>query len=237
MEELQADRCQIVRNSGAPPSTTASDGFHPQVVVQGTPDRITNTRQNYKSSGLRNDNTISRQSKLHFQIFIVMAFFPRKTAFLDAFPLCPQGPSLKITNVIFIVVSPSLRKPDRITNTQLSQVATEQSFEQMSVAFMCKIKTKKDQFALRKFFALPRTRVTKLSKGDAELNDTNCRRCRGFISESCLSNPKPPQQRSARPFGHSCLVMHGFKCFRGTTITNALDLPNIASEKICARRS
>ena len=34
--------------------------------------------------------------------------FPRKTAFLDDFPLCPPGPPLKSENFIFIVVSPSL---------------------------------------------------------------------------------------------------------------------------------
>ena len=35
--------------------------------------------------------------------------FPRKQAFLDDFPLCPQGPPpLKSENFIFIVVSPSL---------------------------------------------------------------------------------------------------------------------------------
>ena len=34
--------------------------------------------------------------------------FPRKTAFLDDFPLCPQGPLIKSEIFIFIVVSPSL---------------------------------------------------------------------------------------------------------------------------------
>ena len=35
--------------------------------------------------------------------------FPRKTAFLDKFPLCPQGPPLlKSENFVFIVVSPPL---------------------------------------------------------------------------------------------------------------------------------
>ena len=37
--------------------------------------------------------------------------FPRKQAFLDDFPLCPQGPPpLKSENFIFIVVSPSLKE-------------------------------------------------------------------------------------------------------------------------------
>ena len=43
---------------------------------------------------LRNDNKISRQQNLHFQNLIVMAFShkkKKKTAFLNDFPLCPQG--------------------------------------------------------------------------------------------------------------------------------------------------
>ena len=37
--------------------------------------------------------------------------FPRKTAFLDDFPLCPQGaPPQKAKMCFFIVVSPSLKK-------------------------------------------------------------------------------------------------------------------------------
>ena len=36
--------------------------------------------------------------------------FPRKTAFLDDFPLCPQSPPFsKTADFIFIVVSPSLK--------------------------------------------------------------------------------------------------------------------------------
>ena len=40
---------------------------------------------------LRNDNKISRQSNLHFQNFIVVAFPTKKNSVLDNFPLCPQG--------------------------------------------------------------------------------------------------------------------------------------------------
>ena len=61
-----------------------------------------------KNRSLRNDNKISRQ-KTYCTFKIVLSwFFPRETAFLDGFPLCPQFPSLKNANLTFITVSPSL---------------------------------------------------------------------------------------------------------------------------------
>ena len=61
----------------------------------------------HQNRNLRDDNKISRQYKLHFQTFIVVAF-PKKNSDLDDFPLCPIPPPLKNANIIFIVVSPPL---------------------------------------------------------------------------------------------------------------------------------
>ena len=56
----------------------------------------------------RNDIKICRQSKCHFQNLIVVTL-PTQNSVFDDFLLCPpNAPSLKSTNSISIVVSPSL---------------------------------------------------------------------------------------------------------------------------------
>ena len=58
---------------------------------------------------LRSDNKINRQSNLHFQLFVVMAF-SEKQGFETIFLSAPDAPaSVKNAHFIFIVVSPSLR--------------------------------------------------------------------------------------------------------------------------------
>ena len=61
------------------------------------------------SRSLRKDNKISRQSNLHFQNFIVVAF-PTKTSILGRFSSPAPNPPLQSENFIFIVVSPSLKQ-------------------------------------------------------------------------------------------------------------------------------
>ena len=55
--------------------------------------------------------SISRQSNLHFQNFIVLAFPQKKNSVFGRFSsLAPRPTPLKSANYIFIVVSPSLIK-------------------------------------------------------------------------------------------------------------------------------
>ena len=63
---------------------------------------------NNEFRSLRNDNKISRQYHLHFQILMSWRF-PRKISFLDDFSSAPQAPPPppKSANFILIVVSQS----------------------------------------------------------------------------------------------------------------------------------
>ena len=56
---------------------------------------------------LRNDNKISRQSDLHFQTFIVVAFSttPPQKSVLDDFPLCLDAPPLSKPQILSLLSS------------------------------------------------------------------------------------------------------------------------------------
>ena len=112
-----------------PPPNQQSDGFPLEFLLKGPQTELRTLSQNCEQTlqKLRTNRIMNKRAFLKcaligacamttkfldnkictFEILLSWCF-PRRIAFLDRVPLCPQCPPLKSTNFIFIVVSQSL---------------------------------------------------------------------------------------------------------------------------------
>ena len=71
-------------------------------------------KQKTRKRSLRNDNRISRQSNVHFQNFVVVAF-PMENSVFERFPLCPTPPpSQELTFYFYCRLAVSLKKAHQL---------------------------------------------------------------------------------------------------------------------------